>query len=156
MNNKHVILLVGAPGSGKTTWGKHYVESHPDFVRFCPDEFREKFGTGEDDQSVSGMAFAATKSAMKNALDGGKSVLIDATNMYKKARKDFINIAKEQKVPVLAVVFETTKDTLLERNKNRGKAGGRNVPEHVIDNMLAKYQRPEIGELNEVQFITKL
>ncbi len=27
MSNKTVILLVGAPGSGKSTWGKHFAET---------------------------------------------------------------------------------------------------------------------------------
>jgi protein phosphatase len=156
MENKIAILLIGAPGSGKSTWGKHYVDTHTNFVRICPDEYRAKFGKGEDDQTVSGIAFAATKSAMANMLDAGKSVIIDATNMYPKTRKDFIKIAKEKSANTMAIVFEATKSDLIERNMNRGKSGGRNVPEHVIDSMLSKYQRPVKTEFDVIQYITKL
>lgn len=155
METKTAILLIGAPGSGKSTWGKHYAETRG-FVRLCPDEFRAKLGWGEDDQSVSHLAFAATKAAMTNALLTNKSVIIDATNMYKKTRKDFLKIAKEQGASTMAVVFEAIKPTLLERNNTRGKLGGRNVPEHVIDSMLAKYQRPDKDEFDIIQYITKL
>lgn len=156
MEPKVAILLIGAPGSGKTTWGKFYAEKNG-IVRLCPDEFRAKLGTGEDDQSVSAAAFAMTKSAMGNALDAGKSVMIDATLMYRKARKDFINIARGRVAKTMAVVFEADKATLLERNKMRGLAGGRNVPEAVIDSMLSKYQPPVKGEeFDEVVYITKL
>lgn len=149
------ILLVGAPGSGKTTWGKHYAESR-DIVRLCPDEFRAKFGTGEDDQSVSAQAFGATRAAMANLLIAGQSVMIDATNMYRKARKDFVRLAREAGVKTMAVVFELPKNVLLERNKKRGEAGGRNVSEEVIDDMLDRYQRPEEGtEFDAVLFISK-
>lgn len=155
MKDQIAIILVGPPGSGKTTWGKYYAESRG-IVRLCPDEFRAKLGTSEDDQSVSAAAFGMTRSAMINALDAGKSVMIDATNMYKKRRKEFLDIAHSKGVQTMAIVFEATKETLMDRNKKRGVAGGRNVPENVIDMMLAKYQRPEQDEFDVVQYITKV
>jgi predicted kinase len=148
-------LLVGPPGSGKSTWGKEFVQKNPNTIRLCPDEFRAKFGTSESDQSVSAQAFSATRSEMRNALLNEKSVLIDATNMYRKTRKDFIDIAKIFDAKTIAVVFECDKATLLARNINRGSEGGRNVPEHVIDNMLNKYQRPDKSEFDEVNFVNK-
>jgi predicted kinase len=152
-----VYILCGAPGSGKSTWGKNMVEVNPEIVRLCPDDFRAKFGTGEADQTVSAQAFSATKSGMKETLFHGKSVLIDATNMYRKTRKDFIDIAKEFDATIIAVVFEADKQTLLSRNQKRGEEGGRNVPEWVIDNMLSKYQTPSRSEgFNEIKFITKI
>jgi len=149
-------ILIGAPGSGKSTYGKNMVAENPAIVRLCPDEFRAKFGWGEGDQSVSAQAFSATRHGMRDALASKKDVLIDATNMYAKARKDFIYIAKEFNAKTIAIVFEADKNTLMLRNKLRGEAGGRNVPEDVIDRMLERYQRPTELEFDEVQFITKL
>jgi predicted kinase len=156
MNKLKAYLLIGAPGSGKSTWGKNAASVNPDMVRLCPDEFRAKFGAGEHDQSVSGQAFEATRNGMRDALFNGKNVLIDATNMYRKSRKDFIKIAKEFDAETIAVVFEADKATLLARNQKRGSEGGRNVPEHVIDSMLAKYERPMSGEFDVIDFVTKL
>lgn len=155
MEPKIAIVLVGPPGSGKTTWGKYYAESRG-IVRLCPDEFRAKIGVSENDQSVSAAAFGMTKATMGNILDAGQSVMIDATNMYKKSRKDFINIARGRGVQTMAIVFEVDKTTLLERNKKRGEMGGRNVPESVMDNILENYQRPESDEFDIIQFITKV
>jgi predicted kinase len=149
-------ILIGAPGSGKSTWGKNFVEKNPEVVRLCPDDFRAKFGTGEDDQSVSAQAFGATRYGMEEALRAGKSVVIDATNMYRKTRKDFIKIAKAHNATTVAVVFEATKETLLERNASRGAAGGRNVPEDVIDRMLGRYERPNELEFDRLNFVTKV
>lgn len=154
--NLDAYILIGAPGSGKSTHGKNMVAANPAIVRLCPDEFRAKFGTGENDQSVSNQAFGATRQGMRDALTEGKSVLIDATNMYRKTRKDFLDIAKDFNAKTIAIVFEATKETLLERNIQRGLAGGRNVPEDVIDKMLGRYERPNELEFNEVIFITKL
>ena len=151
----NVYLLVGAPGSGKTTYGKTLAEK-PNTVRVCPDEFRAKFGTGEGDQSVSALAFSATKQGMSDALDAGKDVVVDATNMYKKSRKDFINIARGRGATITAVVFELSREALIERVAKRVSEGGRNVPDDVIDRMIARYERPDELELDKVEFVCKL
>ncbi len=122
----------------------------------CPDEFRAKFGTGEDDQSVSRQAFAATRAGLENALASDNSAIIDATNMYRKTRKDFLDIAKKHEAKTMAVVFEASREILIDRNKKRGASGGRNVPEDIIDRMLGKYQRPNKPEFDEVVFISKV
>jgi predicted kinase len=93
---------------------------------------------------------------MKKALGEGKCVIFDATNMYRKARKDFINIARGRGAKVIAQVFECSKSVLIARNSKRGSEGGRNVPENIVDYMLARYQRPEVPEFDEVVFVNKL
>ena len=149
-------ILIGAPGSGKSTWGLELVKDNPNVVRLCPDEFRAKFGWGEGDQSVSAQAFSATRQGMRDALTSGKDVVIDACSMYRKARKDFIGIAKEFNAKTIAVVFEADKPTLVARNQLRGNTGGRVVPEDVIDRMLARYERPNELEFNAIEFISKM
>jgi len=155
MELKYVIILIGAPGSGKSTFGKQFAETRG-YAYVCPDEFRAKLGWGEGDQSVSAAAFGMAKGAIGNALDSGKSVVFDATNMYRKTRKDFINIARGRGAKTHAIVFEVDKPTLLDRNKKRGNMGGRNVPEDVIDKMLEKYQPPSSEEFDIIQYMTKL
>jgi predicted kinase len=125
-------------------------------VRVCPDEFRAILGWGEGDQSVSAKAFEMTRNALKDSLDNGMDVIVDATNMYRKSRKDFINIARGRGATTVALVFECDKQTLIERNIKRGKEGGRNVPEHVIDSMLAKYERPTVAEFDEIVIVDQL
>ena len=151
-----VWILVGAPGSGKTTFGKVLTEGDPRIVRVCPDDNRRVIGKGSHDQTVSYPAFCMAKDQMKRALDENKCVIFDATNMYRKARKDFINIARGRGAKVIAEVFECEKSVLLGRNAKRGSEGGRNVPEKVIDDMLARYQRPEVPEFDEVVFVHKI
>jgi len=156
MNQKLIVwILVGPPGSGKTTFGQTLAEEDPRIERVCPDEFQTLIGGSESNQAVVPQAFLATKIAMKAALTEGKCVIVDATNMYRKARKDFIDIAHEYGAKVHAVVFELDKATVMERIKKRVANGGRDIPEKVIDDMLAKYQRPEVPEFDEVTFINK-
>ena len=155
MNQLKAYHLIGAPGSGKSTWGKNFAEVNPQMVRLCPDEFRAKFGKGEDDQSVSAQAFSATNRGMEDALKDGKSVIIDATNMYRKTRKQFLDIAKKYEAKTIAIVFEVDKNTLMTRNQKRGEEGGRNVPVDIIQRMLNRYECPTLQEVDEVKFISK-
>lgn len=156
MEQLNVYICCGAPGSGKSTWAKNMTEKDPLIVRVCPDDNRRNIGGDSSNQSVSPQAFAMAKDQVRNALCAGKNVVFDATNMYRKARRDFINIGRFHGAKIVAVVFECTKDTLLTRNQKRGSVGGRVVPEDIIDKMLSRYQRPDTTEFDEVMFVSKL
>jgi len=147
-----VYILCGPPGSGKSTWSKEFIKDAPLTRRVCPDEFRAKLGWGEGDQSVSHLAFQASYNALRHYLSLGLNVIVDATNMHCKGRKEFINIAREFDAYVVAMVFELDKETLLQRVQKRVSEGGRNIPEDVIDSMLEKYQRPVKPEFDQVIF----
>lgn len=151
-----VWILVGAPGSGKTTFGKVLVEGDPRIMRVCPDDNRRAISGDSNNQAVSYPAFCMAKDQMRHALNAHKCVIFDATNMNRKARKDFINLARGHGAKVIAMVFERTKETLMKHNAKRGAEGGRIVGEEVIDKMLAKYQRPEVPEFDEVTFVHKV
>ncbi len=158
MKNKQIVwILVGGPGSGKSTFGKILAEGDPaKIVRVCPDDNRRTISGDSNNQAVSYPAFCMAKDQMRNALDAGKNVVFDATNMTRKARKDFINIARGRGASTVAMVFEHTKETLMQRNAKRAAEGGRRVGEKVIDDMLAKYQRPDETEFDNVTFVHKL
>jgi predicted kinase len=149
------IVLIGAPGCGKSTWAKNHTELWGS-VRISTDELRAKFGTGEEDQSVSAKAFLAAGLAMEIALAKKQDVIIDATNMYPGRRKQWLDIAKKYDAFTEAFVFEVPRDVLVQRNIDRQAAGGRNVGEAVIDMMLSKYVRPLPNEFDSVTFISKM
>ena len=54
---KALIILVGPPASGKSTWGKKFAaDNQVEYV--STDEIRGQIGAGEGDQSVSAAATA--------------------------------------------------------------------------------------------------
>lgn len=151
MNNLKAFITIGSPGSGKGTWASGFLSINKNLIYISTDSIRKELSGDEANQSVSGQAFKIAKNRMEEALKNNKSVIIDATNMYRKTRKDFLDIAKKYNAETIAIVFEVDKNTLLDRNKKRGEQGGRNVPEWVIDSMISKYQRPDTTEFDIVR-----
>jgi predicted kinase len=148
-----MILMIGAAGSGKSTWAEVYAKKNSIPI-VSTDRIRGEIGKDESDQSVSAAAFDIARLRVKNIIQSGQSVIVDATNMYKKARRGFLDIvALNPNVEKVAIVFELSKNELLNRNTQRHLKGGRNVPEHVIDSMLSKYQRPDRTEFDSISFI---
>jgi len=143
------VLTIGAPGSGKSTWGEKFALDNG-YTYLSSDRNRARVGRGEDDQQASARAFALLKEEMGAALDRGENVVVDATFMSRKARKDFVNIARGRGAHLRAVSFELPREVIVERNSKRAAAGGRDVPAFVIDRMLGNYQKPESPEFDEV------
>lgn len=142
---KVLFLLVGPPASGKSTWGKQYsADNNVTYV--STDGIRGEIGTGEGDQSVSAAAFSIARNRATQSLSSGKSVMIDATNVNPKARKDWIKLAKDQGAFTVAVTFEVPYDELLRRDAKRE----RHVPPDVIKSFVDRYQRPTTQEVDKV------
>lgn len=101
-NNLTVILLVGLPGSGKSSLCKDLIN----YVRVNQDLL------GNRNDCIN---------AMKKALSEQKNVVIDRTNISKSQRKYFLDIAKEFKAEINCIFLDVPVDTCLERLKKREK-----------------------------------
>ncbi len=140
-DKKAVVLLVGAPASGKSTWGKNFANK-VGAVYISSDELRAQLGKGESDQSINSQVFMVAKSKLERALSMGKHVVVDATNIDRGTRKTFVVPAKEHGAYIIAVVFEVPKEELLRRDAQRE----RHVGPEVIDKYLHKLKIPVEGE----------
>ena len=137
-----LVILSGCPGAGKSTWGKKFsIDSGVVYV--STDEIRKELSGDESNQSVSANAFAIARRRVSNALSIGKSVMIDATNVNKKARKDWIDLGKTHNAYIVAVAFEVSKAELIKRDTNRE----RHVGEEIITRFFDKYERPSTEEM---------
>jgi predicted kinase len=142
---KALIILVGPPASGKSTWGKKFALDNG-IVYVSTDKIRSEIGSGEDDQTVSAAAFGIARQRVSSALSADKSVMIDATSVSRKARRDWINLGKSHGAFIIAVTFEVPRDELLRRDAKRE----RHVGPEIIDKFLNKYERPTKDEVDKV------
>lgn len=150
----NLVITVGAPGSGKSTWVENYKLSHPNMTFLSSDALRAVFGKDENDQTVSARVFEHMENEVDRLLSEGKDVCIDATNMHRRVRRVWIDLAKKHDAIITAYVFIVNRNILIERNQKRGDMGGRNVPIDVIDRMLTNYVEPtKIEGINKIHFV---
>lgn len=121
-----LVAMVGGTSSGKTSFAVRHFK--PTEV-LSSDFFRGMVCDDENSQSVSGDAFDLLYYAANKRLNNGKLTVIDATNIQQNARKQVIDLAREQNVHAAAIVLNLPEEILQERNKARPE---RNFPERVI------------------------
>lgn len=121
-----LVALVGGTSSGKSSFAlKHFKPTEV----LSSDFFRGMVCDDENSQNVSGDAFDLLYYAANKRLNNMKLTVIDATNLQQSARKQVIDLAREQNVHAAAIVLNLPEEIMQERNKARPE---RNFPERVI------------------------
>lgn len=121
-----VVALVGGSSSGKSSFAAKYFK--PTEI-LSSDFFRGMVCDDENCQSVSGEAFDLLYYAANKRLANMKLTVIDATNIQQSARKQVVDLARNNNVHAVAIVLDLPETILQERNKTRPD---RNFPERVI------------------------
>lgn len=133
-----VILLVGLPGSGKSTWARQQGQEV-----ISSDEMRLKLSGDETNQTIHGKVFGAMRYLLRLRLQLGQAVtVIDATNLRRKDRKPFLKLAQAYGAEAEAVWFDVPVAVAEERNRARARV----VPEGVIPLLAARLQPPTEAE----------
>lgn len=97
----------------------------------------------ETNQEIHGRVFSAMRYLLRQRLEvGGQATIIDATNIRRKDRKPWIQLAQRYGARVEAVFLNPPLGRILERNRQRARV----VPEEVIRTMEARLQVPERAE----------
>lgn len=133
-----LYVLVGLPGSGKTTWlkqqGKASVSS---------DAVRELVTGDEANQDQNRLVFSILRTLVRARLAAGcAETWIDSTALTRGERRSSIRLAEMHGCAVEAVFF----DTPVEVCKARNAARERKVPGEAMDRMAAKLTPPTLGE----------
>lgn len=136
-------VIVGVPGSGKTTYCNEYVESHvgEPIVHLSSDKLRNELLGDTNDQSQNGRIFEEMKTRALNYLDAGCTVLYDATNITRKDRQHILDGCPKYVIKE-AVVCWAPVSMCIERDSNRDRTVGKDV----IDRMLKRFQAPYFDE----------
>lgn len=150
-----MILTRGAPASGKDTFALEWVNEDSQWrVRSNRDETRfQLYGEFVLDRMREETVTTFQESGVKTMLAAKHDVIISDTNLNSQTVRRWLKIAKDAGAEVEFADFDTPLEECLRRNKARGDAGGRFVPEEVIRSFFSRYYRkgklPEIPVLGE-------
>lgn len=139
-----LIMPMGAPGVGKTTWCKHYLKTHEaeyisrDDIRFSIVKENEEYFSKEN------QVYKEFIKKINDALAQNKTVIADQTSLNKKARIKLINSLKEKPDEIIAVYLKNSLETILKQNKKR--KGRSCVPEQSVINMFNSIEKPTKDE----------
>ena len=149
MNRPKLILLVGIPGSGKTTYAKSYIEQNTNTIHLSSDAIRKELYGDESTQGNPAEVFSLMQTRAVEALNEGNNVIYDATNITRKDRSSIINICPKF-AKIEAHIIWAPIETCIERDASRDRTVGK----AVIDRMLKKFQAPYYDEgIGEIKVI---
>lgn len=149
MNRPTLIILVGPPGAGKTTYAHKYIEEHPGTVHLSSDNIRKELHGDETIQDNPNEVFAIMQRRAIDGLNFGYDVIYDATSMTRKDRSYIITLCPKF-VKIEAHIIWAPIETCIERDAARKRTVGK----EVIDKMLKRFQAPYYEEgLDEIKVI---
>lgn len=150
-----VNVLVGLPGSGKSTTAKEMLMEHApgETVRINRDNIRTamfgaEYHKGNFPSKDEAQVTAVQVGLIEEALQKGKSIIDDNTNLGMRTVQDLVALANKHGAEVRFNYFDVPVEECKRRNRLRGDAGGRYVGEHIIDQMAARSYDHE-GKLKE-------
>ncbi|KAK2977111.1 hypothetical protein RJ640_017635 [Escallonia rubra] len=145
MQDCEVMMMVGLPASGKTTWAENWVKEHPEKryillgTNLALDRMKvpglvRKQNYGERFDRLMDCATGIFNTLLSRASKTPRNFVIDQTNVYKSARKrklkPFVNYRK------IAVVIFPKAEELRLRSEKRFREMGKEVPAEAVNEML--------------------
>ena len=149
--NFQLMLLVGAPGSGKSTVREQLVKQYPNIKVISMDDRRKELTGDANNQSRNNEIFGWQSKELHKAMEARQNTLIDATNTSRKLRKVLWTIAREHGALCSAIYFDIPLDVLHERNRAREKR----VPDSVVVRFYETMQSVAPWEADLIQIIDK-
>jgi predicted kinase len=163
LSNPEILMLVGVSGSGKSTFRKDFISKNKAYYVLNIDEIRDEYAKKHgltfeqlfepEHHSWSHNEF---ERQLKSALNQRLNIVIDRTNLKVEDRHRILSLVPPE-YKKTAVYFTCDKEEIMKRQLARDEqfvAQGKpsqNIPESVIEQMLADYKQPSESEgFNEV------
>ena len=129
---QELVITIGLPASGKTTWAEEWIAQHPDYVNVNRDDIRlsmqgrgryKKFSKWRENV-VTEIAHASVRAILAE----GKSVIVSDTNLNPGRNKVWETMAKDAGVPYREKLFTNVyMGELLDRDARREFPVGQRV-----------------------------
>ena len=146
-----LYVLIGLPGSGKSHWAQTNADRIGAVV-VGSDDVRAEFQALGENPHDGNAVFAEVERRARALLQADRSVILDATHYQRRYRTYAIDLARQLRVPCVAVWFDTPLASALQRNgwRTGDRFGAQRVPDHIIRDMAAHFDPPGGAEFDRV------
>ena len=146
--NRELVVAVGLPGTGKSTYIKrkyndYIIVSNDGIVNRLASKLGATYNQMFDALGRDNIIQMGKKEFVR-ALKSGKSIVLDNTNLTKAIRKQYLKLAPDYKKT--ALVFKLSQGELNKRLKEREKKTGKHIPADVMKKMKKDYEEPTKAE----------
>lgn len=138
---KNLTVMVGLPGSGKTTWA-YQNRVKGDAICFSSDDYREKLTGDPSNQEKNDLVFRTIYKQMETAMQQGINIVFDATNLTAKSRRKVLELSVKYEYEAEACIMCTPLEECEKRNARRP----RQVPREIIRAKAMGFQPPHFCE----------
>ncbi len=140
MSDKFLLMTIGLPRSGKTTWVKR--NRNPEDVVVSGDEIRKIVYGQRFWEDGETLMLAISSLFMRMLMEQGKIIIVDECNVTRKCREPILEMAKRYGYYAIGAIFPTPKEECLRR----ADITNDDIIKPVIERMAADYQAPELDE----------
>lgn len=129
-DKQEIILFVGYPASGKSTFYENYLK---------PLNYTH---INQDELKTLSKCLTLTKKYIKEK----KSICIDNTNASKDTRQKYIQLCKDNNIPIRCIYFNVDINTAKFLNLYRANTSNKNIPEISYNVYKKNFTEPSIVE----------
>ena len=123
-----LVVLTGPPASGKSHVAKYFIG----YVVLCQDDLK---------------TVAKCVAACTEALQAGKSVVVDSTNREPRGRKEWLTLASKFGVPARCFFMDVAKPLAMHLNTFRKLTSTKEIPDIAIHIFYKNYVAPTVSSL---------
>ena len=154
---KQLVILTGAPGSGKSTWAKNYVKNHENSYIISSDAIRYEITGRFDDHTRQPEVWALFEKRIHEYANKAENVtvILDALCDLNSLRIKYVKENPEYDKYTL-VLFPRTFEYVKKFNKQRPEENW--VPDDILRMLYDKYENPSaeaLGYFNEVLIVNE-
>ena len=134
---KKVIMTKGLPGSGKSTWAKKLIDKNPNqYKRINKDDLRAMLDNSKHSKDAEKFVLKIRNQIMLMALEEGKHVIIDDTNLHPKHERTIRELTKGIAEVIIQDFTDVELEVCIKRDLNRLNSVGEKVIRQMYNDFL--------------------